>query len=122
MSAPNLILTNNIYGNTVFYQANGAASQAMANVLTNAAASGLSYKLNTIMVANPNAINVPIGVDIFRNGTGNYLAANTTVPGNSSLVVQAKDTAIYLLEGDSLRCNVAAGYTCHFTISFETIS
>lgn len=121
MSSPNLILTNNIYGNTIFYQANGAASIAMANVLTNAVNSNQAIKLNTIMVANPNAVNVPIGVDVFRNGVGNFLAANTTVPGNSSLVVQAKDTAIYLLEGDSLRCNVATGYTCHFTISFETI-
>lgn len=122
MTTPNLILTNNIVGNTVFYQANGAASIAMANVLTNSVNSGQIHKLNTITVANPNAVNVPIGVDIFRNGVGNFLAANTTVPGYSTLVVQAKDTAIYLLEGDSLRCNVAVGYTCHFTISFETIS
>ena len=119
----NLILTNNIYGNTIFYQANGAASQAMANVLVNSAASGLSYKLNTIMVANPNAVNVPIGVDVFRSGVGNFLAANTTVPGNSSLVVQAKDTAIYLIEGDVLRCNVGVGgyANCHFTVSYELI-
>ena len=121
MSSPNLILTNNIYGNTIFYQANGSSSQVMANVLTNAVSSGLAYKLNTVMVANPNAFNVPVGVDVFRNGVGNFLAANTTVPGYSSLVVQAKDTAIYLMEGDSLRCNVASAGICHFTISFETI-
>jgi uncharacterized cupredoxin-like copper-binding protein len=122
MSAPNLILTNNIVGNTTFFIANGVSSQAMANVVSNAAASGQAVKLNVITIANPNAVNVPFSVDVLRNGTGNYLAANVTVPGNSTMVVQAKDTAIYLIEGDTLRCNVGAAYVCHFTVSYEVIS
>lgn len=118
MSAPNLILTNSIYGNTTFLSTSSLTPQT---VLSNAGGSGLAYKLNTVMVANPNALNIPITVDVSRGGTGYYLAANVTVPGNSSLVVQAKDTAIYLIEGDSLRCNVGSGYNCHFTISYEVI-
>jgi hypothetical protein len=119
MSAPNLILTNSIYGNTTFLTTSSLTPQ---NVLANPGASGQAYKLNTVMVANPNAVNMPITVDVSRGGTGYLLAANVTVPGNSSLVVQAKDTAIYLIEGDTLRCNVGVGgYTCHFTVSYEVI-
>ena len=120
MSAPNLILTNNIYGNTAFLATTSLTPQS---VLSNSAGSGQAYKLNTVMVANPNSVNIPITVDVLRGGTGYYLAANVTVPFNSSLVVQAKDTAIYLVEGDTLRCNVGVGgYPCHFTVSYEVIS
>lgn len=120
MSAPNLILTNSIYGNTALFTTGSLTPQT---VLTNASGSGLACKLNTVMVANPNAVNMPITVDISRGGSGYYLAANVTVPGNSSLVVQAKDTAIYLIEGDVLRCNVGVGgyANCHFTVSYELI-
>ena len=119
MSAPNLILTNSIYGNTTYLSTSTMSPQI---VLTNSAGSGSAYKLNTVMVANPNAVNIPITVDVTRGASNYYLAANVTVPGFSSLVVQAKDTAIYLIEGDALRCNVGAAYTCHFTVSYEVIS
>ena len=120
MAAPNLILTNNIYGNTAFLATTSLTPQS---VLSNSAGSGQAYKLNTVMVANPNGPNIPVSVDVLRNGVGYYLAANVSVPGNSSLVVQAKDTAIYLIEGDTLRCNVGVGgYTCHFAVSYEVIS
>ena len=119
MAAPNLITTSNIYGNTVFLATSSLTPQT---TLSNGGSSGSAYKLNTVMVANPNLVNVPITVDVLRNGVGYYLAANVTVPFNSSLVVQAKDTAIYLIEGDTLRCNVGVGgYTCHFTVSYELI-
>ena len=121
MSAPNLILTNNIYGNTAFLATSSLTPQT---VLSNGAASGSAYKLNTVMVANPNAVKVPITVDVLRNGTGNYLAANVTVPGFSSLVVQAKDTAIYLVEGDTLRANVTSANNgpVNVIVSYEVIS
>jgi hypothetical protein len=119
MSAPNLILTDNIYGNTTFL---ATSSLTPVNTLANPGNSNKAYKLNTVMVANPNGPNIPVSVDVSRGGTGYYLAANVSVPGNSSLVVQAKDTAIYLIEGDTLRCNVGVGgYTCHFTVSYEII-
>lgn len=121
MSAPNLILTNSIYGNTTFLTTSSLTPQ---NILTNAGGSGQSYKLNTVMVANPSANNIPISVSVSRGANSYYMAANVTVPFNSSLVVQAKDTAIYLVEGDTLTCNVGvAGLgSCHFTVSYEVIS
>ena len=119
MTTPNLILTDNITGNTVFHI---ASSSTPTNVLSNGSASGSIYKLNTITAANPNIVNVPITVEVTRSGTAYYLAANVTVPSNSTLVVQAKDTAIYLMEGDTLRCNTAGTDACHFTISYEVIA
>lgn len=121
MSAPNLILTNSIYGNTTYLTTGSLTPQS---VLSNPGASGQSYKLNTVMVANPNANNIPISVNVTRGANSYYMAANVTVPFNSTLVVQAKDTAIYLVEGDTLTCNVgSAGMgSCHFTVSYEVIS
>jgi hypothetical protein len=119
MTTPNLILTDSIEGNTVFHV---ASSSTPTNVLSNGSGSNKIYKLNTITAANPNIVNVPITVEITRSSSAYYLAANVTVPGNSTLVVQAKDTAIYMMEGDTLRCNTAGTDACHFTVSYEVIA
>lgn len=119
MTTPNLILTDSITGNTVYYI---ASSTTPTNILSNSSGSNQIYKLNTITAANPNLVNVPITVSVVRNSIGYYLAANVTVPGNSTLVVQAKDTAIYMMEGDTLRCNTAGTDACHFTVSYEVIA
>ena len=116
MSAPNLILTNNIYGNTVLYNAN----TTMTQVLLNASGSNQVIKLNSVMYANANANNIPCYVQITRGGVAYNLAGGVTVPGYSSLVVVAKDTSTYLVEGDALGCNTGGG-GMSVSISYEII-
>lgn len=120
MSAPNLILTSNIVGNTVLYTANTTLTQ----ILSNASGSNQSIKLNTIIYSNGGANNLPIYCDVLRNGVGYPIANYVTLPGFSTLVVQAKDTAIYLIEGDSLRANVTSANNgpVNVIVSYEVIS
>jgi hypothetical protein len=122
MSAPNIILANTIYGKTELYAATGTLS----NVIVNASGSGQVYKLNSVTYANGNANNVPVWVQIHRGNpmVGYDLASSVTVPGYSSLVVVAKDTSIYLEEGDTLKCNVGSlGVgTTSVVVSYEMIS
>jgi hypothetical protein len=103
MSSPNIILANTIYGKTTLY----AATATLANVLVNSVGSNQTIKLNSVTYANASSNNIPIWVTLYR-GTplvGYDLASSVTVPSYSSLVVVAKDTSIYLEEGDVLRCN-----------------
>jgi hypothetical protein len=120
MTAPNLILTNSVVGNTVLW----AANTTLSSILSNASGSNQSIKLNTVMYSNGGANNIPIYCDVYRNGVGYPIANYVTLPQYSTLVVQAKDTAIYLIEGDTLRANVTNGNNGPVTVivSYEVIS
>jgi hypothetical protein len=50
------------------------------------------------------------------------IGGNISVPPSSTLVVSGKDTAFYLVEGDSLTANVSTNSSSHITASYETIS
>jgi hypothetical protein len=122
MSAPNIILANTIYGKTTLY----AATATLANVLVNSVGSNQTIKLNSVTYANGSVNNVPIWVQVHR-GTplvGYDLASSVTVPGYSSLVVVAKDTSIYLEEGDCLKCNCSTNGvgSTSVVVSYELIA
>jgi hypothetical protein len=120
MASPNIILANTIIGKTTLV----APTSTLSNVLVNSAGSGLSMKLNSVTYANGNANNVPLWCSISRGGVEYYLGNSITVPCYYSLVVVAKDTSIYLEEGDALKCNIGTTGvgTTSVTISYEVIS
>lgn len=117
MATPNIVIANNIIGGTTLYNANNVMTQ----VLLNANNSNQIIKLNSVMYANANANNITAHVDILRGTVGYNLAGGVTVPGFSSLVIVAKDTSTYLMEGDALRCNTGGGAMA-VSISYEVIS
>lgn len=117
MANPNILLANNIYGKTALM----APTTTLSNVLVNSAGSGQILKLNSVTYANYEANNVPIWVTFNRGTTPYYLAGSVTVPGYSTLVVVAKDTSIYLEEGDYLKCNVGSQANCSVVVSYELI-
>lgn len=118
MSAPNIIVANTIFGKTSFYTTN----TVLTPIVTNATNSGQLLKLNSVTFANSNANNVPLWLDIQRGAGSYWLGCSVTVPGYSTLVVVAKDTSIYLEEGDVLRANTGSQGTCSVVTSYELIS
>ena len=122
MSSPNIILANTIYGKTTLY----AATATLSNVLVNASGSNQTIKLNSVTYANASINNAPIWLQIHRGNpmVGYDLASSVTVPGYSTLVVVAKDTSIYLEEGDALKANVGSvGVgTTSVVVSYELIA
>lgn len=94
-----------------------------ANVLSNSAASGNIYKINNISISNYNTSVVTSNVVITRSGAGTFNIVNTiSVPANSLLTVMAKDTSIYLEEGDTLQSNASANSSIHLIIGYELLS
>ena len=118
MAAPNIVNVTTIYGSTNV----AAAITSFSNVVVNPASSGTVVKVNTVTLANYSTAATSANVDIFRNGTSYLMAGNISVPAQSILIVSAKDTSFYLVEGDALRVNAAANGYITVTSSFETIS
>jgi hypothetical protein len=119
MANPNIVSVTNILGKTAV-QSVGTSATA---IVTNTAASGKILKINSLTVANVDGTNAAdITVDLFRSSTSYKIANTIAVPADSTLVVISKDTAIYLEEGDSLRCLASATGDLQAVCSYEEIS
>lgn len=118
MANPNIVNVTSILGNTAVQ----ALTTAAANVLTVASSSNTVVKLNTVSIVNYSANNISSNVMLVRSGSTFYMAGNISVPAQSTLVVVAKDTSLYLIEGDYLQASVSANTSAHVVASYESIS
>ena len=118
MAAPNIVNVSTIYGRTAL----AAVTTTLANIVTNDAGSGTVVKLNDVMVSNYTSSAITANVAVGRGSTLYYLAGTMAVPANSALIVLAKDTVIYMEEGDYLQANASALSSAHITASYEIIS
>jgi hypothetical protein len=119
MANPNIVNVVSIYGKTAV-QAVGTGATA---IVENTAASGKILKINSLTIANVDGVNsANITVDIFRSSVAYKIAHTVAVPGDSTLVVISKDTAIYLEEGDALRCTASVASDLEAVCSYEEIS
>ena len=118
MAAPNLIGATTITGKTAVVN----LSTVTSNVITNSSSSGTVDKLNNITLSNYTSSTVGANVVINRSATVYYLGGNISIPANSTLTLLAKDTAIYLEEGDVMQANVTANSSVTITASYELIS
>ena len=117
MAAPNIVNVATITGKTAV-QAVGTSATA---IVTNAGSSGKVFKVNALYVANiDGTASADITVDLFRSSTAYAITSTLTVPADSSIDVMTK--AIYLEEGDSLRCTASAAGDLTAVCSYEEIS
>jgi hypothetical protein len=117
MAAPIIVNVSTIYGRTALVP----LSTTTANIVTNDAGSGTVVKLNDVMVSNFTTSAITTNVIVGRGDSLFYLAGTMSVPANSALMVIAKDTVIYMEEGDFLQANASAS-SAHLTASYEIIS
>ena len=114
------------YANSAYAKANTALANVTtvsSNVLQNIVGSNTMYKINNIMLTNYTTTNQSANVVINRANVGNfYIVGTVTVPGNSLLSVLGKDTAIYLIEGDTLQTYSSANSSIHLTSGYELLS
>ena len=117
MAAPNIVNVVTITGKTAV-QAVGTSATA---IVTNSAASGKVFKVNALYVANVDGTTAAdITVDLFRSSTAYPIVSTVQVPADATLDLMSK--AIYLEEGDSLRCTASASGDLTAVCSYEEIS
>jgi hypothetical protein len=119
MAIPNILAAANITAKT----AGRASNNIMSNVVVNAVNSSTVVKINSLVVANYSASTIGTYVDIYRSGAVlTLLAGNISIPAYSTMVVVAKDMAVYLEENDSIRANTTANSAAYITSSYEIIT
>ena len=118
MAAPNLTTATSIIGKT---KASWVPNTLTA-ILTNTANSSQAFRINVLYVTNLSSADSVVTVDIYRNSVSYKIANIIPVPTQNTLVVIAKDTSIYLEEGDSLRISAGAASALQYVVSYEIMS
>jgi hypothetical protein len=124
MANPNIVNVTSILGTTTYLT---PANTTANTLLSNAASSGLVFKINQIVCANVNgssAVNATVAINNQAAGAGtNFPVISTvSVPASASVIAVDKTTAIYLMENSSIvvTSGTASGIT--YTISYESIA
>jgi hypothetical protein len=124
MANPNIVNVTTINGVTTYLTPGNTTANTL---LSNAASSGLVYKINQIVCANVNgssAVNATVAINSAAAGAGtNYPIISTiAVPASASVIAVDKTTAVYLMENSSIvvTSGTASGIT--YTISYESIA
>jgi hypothetical protein len=119
MTAPNIVNVSTIIGKTGVL----AATTEATELVINSAASNKLFKVNAIIVANIDGTNpAAITVDLYRSSVAYQIVSTITVPADATLVVLSKETALYLEEGDAVRCTASANGDLQVICSYEEIS
>lgn len=119
MAAPNIVNVTTLTAKTNVL----SVITSPSTLVSNPAASGKVYKVNSLIVSNIDGANTAnISVDLYRNANSFYLASTIAVAGDSTLVVISKDNMIYLEEGDSIRCLASANDDLQAICSYDEIS
>jgi hypothetical protein len=130
MANPNIVNVTTINGVTTYLTPSVTTAVVL---LPNAASSNKVFKINQIVVANTTGTAANTTVSIYTNGavaqgsapsggTAYPVASAISVPGNASLIVVDKTTAIYLQEGTSITVTSGTGSALTYSISYEDIT
>jgi len=123
MANPNIVNVTTITGNTTYLTPGNTTANTL---LSNAASSGLVYKINQIVCANVNgssAVNATVAINNAAAGAGtNYPIISTiSVPASASVIAVDKTTAVYLMENSSIVVTSGTSSGITYTISYESI-
>ena len=124
MANPNIVNVTAIYGNT---SVTSLTTTNATSIVSNAAASGKVYRINSLVVANidgTNAADITINVypEDAIGGTGEAIASTISVPADATLIIIDKTTQIYLLEDRSIGAIAGVASDLVVTCSWEEIN
>lgn len=124
MANPNIINVTTLTGNTTYLT---PANTTANTLLSNAASSGLVFKINQIVCANVNgssAVNATVAINNAAAGAGTNFPIISTiaVPASASVIAVDKTTAVYLMENSSIVVTSGTSSGITYTISYESIA
>ena len=124
MSNPNIVNVTSILGTTTYLT---PANTTANTLLSNAASSGLVFKINQIVCANVNgssAVNATVAINNAAAGAGtNFPVISTvSVPASASVIAVDKTTAIYLMENSSIVVTSGTSSGITYSLSYESIA
>lgn len=119
MANPNIVNVTTIYGNTAVQ----SVTTSPTAIVTNSAASGKVYKVNSLLVTNADSGNVAtITVDLYRSSNSYKIASNVSVNSSTTYTPIDKTLSLYLLEGDAIRLSANTNSVLQAVCSWEEIN
>ena len=124
MAAPNIVNVTTITGKSAVVDLTTTSATA---VVSNAAASGKVFKINSLVVSNVDGTNAAdITISYYSEddigGTATEIVSTISVPADASLVVIDKNTSIYLEEDRSIGATAGTANDLKVLVSYEEIS
>jgi len=124
MANPNIVNVTTIYGNS---SSTSLTTTSATSLVSNAAASGKVYKINSIVVANVDGTSAAdITINVYSaaalGGTAFPIASTISVPADATLIVTDKTTSFYLLENQSIGATAGTASDLVVTASWEEIN
>ena len=124
MAAPNIVNVTTITGKSAAVDLTTTAATA---VVSNAAASGKVFKINSLVVSNVDGTNAAdITVSYYSEddigGTATQIVSTISVPADATLVVIDKNTSLYLEEDRSIGATAGSANDLKVVVSYEDIS
>ncbi len=114
----NILTANIITGKTGVFLLN---TTPLA-IISNPPNSDLIFKVNCIYLSNNSQTQViKATTDFFRNNVSHRIASNIEIPKDSTIIVMAKETSVYLEPGDSMRCWINAFAPASGLVSYEVL-
>lgn len=96
------------------------------SVLNNAAASGILYKIESLVVSNITGTAATITITYHDaaslGGNSFQICSTVSVPANASLVVIEKTNGVYMEQGSSLGATAGTANALKVVCSYEAIS
>lgn len=118
MAAPNLISATSIIGRT---HAEWITTSLLA-IVSNAVDSSEVHRINSLYITNLGSTDATVTVDLYRGGVSFKIVYNIPVPVGNAIVAIAKDSSIYLEEGDSVRISSSLAGVLQYLVSYEVMS
>jgi hypothetical protein len=124
MANPNIVNVTTIYGNS---SQTALSTTSATSLVSNAAASGKVFKINSIVAANVDGTSAAdITISIYSaaalGGTAYPIASTISVPADATLIITDKTTSFYLLENQSIGATAGAANDLVVTASWEEIN
>ena len=124
MANPNIVNVAAIYGNS---SSTSLSTTSATSLVSNAAASGKVFKINSIVVANVDGTSAAdITINVYSQaalgGTAFPIASTISVPADATLIVTDKTTSFYLLENQSIGATAGSASDLVVTASWEEIN
>jgi hypothetical protein len=124
MANPNIVNVTTIFGNS---SSTSLTTTAATSLVSNAAASGKVYKINSIVAANVDGTTAAdISINVYSaaalGGTAFPIASTISVPADATLIITDKTTSFYLLENQSIGATAGTASDLVVTASWEEIN
>ena len=124
MANPNIVNVTTIYGNS---SSTSLTTTSATSLVSNAAASGKVFKINSIVAANVDGTSAAdITINVYSaaalGGTAFPIASTISVPADATLIITDKTTSFYLLENQSIGATAGSASDLVVTSSWEEIN